>query len=117
MLAAIGNQKEMTHLLLEFRASVQAVDVKGYTALYLAAKYGNYELLKILLKEQEVDVNHKSLVRDVVLAVQVSVGWVILAKVLHLKWSWHGYSLGIYLLFCVVSIDVFEHVWPLKSFV
>ncbi len=65
MLAAIGNQKEMTQLLLEFGASVQAVDAKGYTALYLAAKYGNYELLKILLKKQEVDVNHKSLVRDI----------------------------------------------------
>jgi len=69
MLAAIGNQKEMTRLLLEFGASVKTVDVKGYTALYLAAKYGNYEILKILLKEQEVDVNHKSLVSEVFVVV------------------------------------------------
>lgn len=60
MLASIANQKEGTQLFLEFKASVKTADVKGYTAPYLAAKYGNYELLKILLKEDEVDVNHKS---------------------------------------------------------
>ena len=60
MLSAIDNQKDMLCLLLTHKASVMAVDVKGYTPLYLAAKYGNYELVRILLKEPDVDVNIKS---------------------------------------------------------
>ena len=37
-----------------------AIDVKGYTTFYLAAKYGNYELLRIILEELDVEVNIKS---------------------------------------------------------
>ena len=60
MLAAIDNQKEATQLFIKHKASVTAVDIKGYTPLYLSAKYGNYELLRIILEEPEVDINVKS---------------------------------------------------------
>ena len=63
MLAAKGDQKEMTQVLLKHNASVVAVDNKGYSALYLAAKYGNYELVQMVIKEPMVDVNIKSKVR------------------------------------------------------
>ena len=60
MLAAKDNQKEMTRILLKHKASVVAVDNSGYSALYLAAKYGNYEVVEIIQQEPLVDVSIKN---------------------------------------------------------
>ncbi len=60
MVAAVEGNKDMIRTLLQYNASVAAVDQAGCTALYLAASTGNYEAVKILAQQQLVDVNVKN---------------------------------------------------------
>ena len=60
MLASIDGNKEMVLVLLKYKASVIARDIKGCTALYHAASNGNYEVVKVLVAQPLTEVNVKN---------------------------------------------------------
>ncbi len=60
ILAAIQDSKDMTRVLLKHKASVVAVDDAGCSALFYAAFYGNYEIVKMLVANPRTEINVKN---------------------------------------------------------
>lgn len=50
MYAVLGNQPKMLELLLKFKASVNAKDMTGLTALLWATYQANADALRVLMK-------------------------------------------------------------------